>query len=130
VRIGWRATQLRTPANEVAFVPNSTMASAVITNYSLSGAGAIISIPVKVAASSDIENTEKVLTETAKQVTVRFKLPTDLEPQVSLTSDFTDPFLQFSLKVSVPRLADRAKVAEALRQEITKRYRQGDLKGP
>jgi small-conductance mechanosensitive channel len=130
VRIGWRATALRTPTNEVAFVPNSMMAGGVLTNYSLSGPGAAISITVKVNLSSDIEKVESTLVDTAKQVTERFKLASAQDAQVVLSSEFTDPFLQFSLKVSVPRLSDRDQVAAALRKEITMLYRQGDLKGP
>ncbi|HEV2380048.1 MAG TPA: mechanosensitive ion channel domain-containing protein [Terriglobia bacterium] len=130
VRIGWRATALRTATNEVAFVPNSMMAGGVLTNYSLAGPGAAVSMTVKVNASSDIEKVEASLAETAKQVTGQFKLASAQEPQVALTSEFTDPFLQFSLKVPVPRLSDRDQVAAALRKEITKLYRQGDLKGP
>ena len=130
VRIGWRATELRTPSNEVAFIPNSMMASGMITNYSLSGPGASVSIPVKVSSSSDPENVESILREAAKRVAQQLKLSSNLEPQVLLTSQFTDPFMQFSLKVPVQRLSDRDPVASALREEITAHYRQGDLKGP
>jgi small-conductance mechanosensitive channel len=130
VRIGWRATELRTPSKEVAFVPNSMMASGVLTNFSLSGPGAAVSVPVKVNASSEPEKVENILREAAKEVIGGFNLASNQEPEVSLISDFTDPFLQFSLKVPVPRLSDRDRVASALRKEITKRYRDGDLQGP
>jgi small-conductance mechanosensitive channel len=130
LRIGWRATQLRTPTNEVAFVPNSMMASTVLTNYSLSGPGAVVTIPVKVSSASDPEKVESTLIEAAKAVTQQLKLNANQDPQVSLASEFTDPFLQFSLKVPVPRLGDRDRVAMALRTEIMRRYRSGDLKGP
>lgn len=130
VRIGWRATELRTPSNEVAFVPNSTMASSVLVNYSLSGSGATVSMIVKVNSSSDSEQVERTLVEVAKKVAGQFNLPTSQEPQVTLTSDFTDPVLQFTVNVPVPQLSDRARVSAALRKEIAMRYRAGELKSP
>jgi small-conductance mechanosensitive channel len=130
VRIGWRATELRTPSNEVAFVPNSTMASSVLMNYSLSGSGATASTIVKVNPSSDSEQVESTLQEAAKKVAEQFKLPTSQPPQVTLTSDFTDPILQFTVNVPVPNLSDRAPVSAALRKEIAQRYRAGELKRP
>ncbi len=130
VRIGWRATELRTASNEVAFVPNSTMASSVLMNYSLSGSGATVSVTVKVNSSSDSDQVESTLLETARKVAGQFNLPANQEPQVTLTSDFTDPVLQFAVNVPVPQLSDRARVSAALRKEITKRYRAGELKSP
>jgi small-conductance mechanosensitive channel len=130
VRIGWRATEVQTPTNETAFIPNSTMASTILTNYSLKGSGAVVTIPVKLNVGIDIEKSEAVLLETAKDVFKQLKLPADPQPEVALTSDFTDPFIQLSLKAPVPRLADREVVANELRKAITARYRQGELKSP
>ena len=130
VRIGWRATELQTPTRDVLFVPNSTMASSVLLNYSLSGSGATVSITVKVNLSSDPEQVEKTLLEAAKKVSGQFNLSSSQPPQAIITSDFTDPFLQFALKVAVPRLSDRDSVTAELRKEILKRYRAGELKTP
>ena len=52
------------------------------------------------------------------------------EPEIALTSEFSDPFIQLSLKVPVPRLSDRERVSNALRKGIAVRYRQGELKLP
>jgi len=130
VRIGWRATEVQTPTRETAFVPNSVMASNILTNYSLSGPGAMVAVPVKLNAASDIERAEALLIEIAKGVTRQLHLPPEPPPEIAITSEFTDAFLQLSLKVPVPRLADRDGVARELRKEITARYRQGELKSP
>jgi small-conductance mechanosensitive channel len=106
------------------------MASTILTNYSLKGSGAVVTIPVKLNVGIDIEKSEAVLLETAKDVFKQLKLPADPQPEVALTSDFTDPFIQLSLKAPVPRLADREVVANELRKAITARYRQGELKSP
>jgi small-conductance mechanosensitive channel len=129
-RIGWRATELRTASNVVIFVPNSTMASSVLTNYSLSGSGATASVMVKVNPSSDSEKVESTLLEAAKKAGEQFNPPIVQNAQVTLASDFTDPFLQFALKVPVPHLSDRDLFAAALRKEIARLYRDGELKNP
>jgi len=129
-RIGWRATEMRTPSNEVIFVPNSTMASSVLMNYSLSGSGATAVVTVKVSAASDPEKVESTLREAAQKARGNSAQPAEQEPKVAITSDFTDPFLQFSLKVPVKTLSDRDRVSEALRKEIAQAYREGKLKSP
>ena len=130
MQIGWRATKLRTSANDIIFVPNSIMASSVLMNYSLSGSGAIVSMAVKVNSGSDPDQVERTLLEAAKISVGQFQPPTGLGPQVILNSDFTDPFLEFSVKVPVRSLEDRDRVSVALRKEIASRYHQGELKKP
>jgi small-conductance mechanosensitive channel len=130
MRIGWRATQLRTSADEIIFVPNSIMASSVLMNYSLSGSGAVVSMAVKVNSGSDPDQVERTLLEAAKTSVVQFHPPTGQDPQVILSSNFTDPFLEFSVKVPVRGFADRDRVSAALRKEIANRYRRGELKNP
>ena len=53
MHIGWRSTTMRTQSNNIVFVPNSTMAKAVITNYSLPELMVSVTIPVRVAYGSD-----------------------------------------------------------------------------
>ena len=74
VRIGWRATEVQTLTNDTAFIPNSVMASTILTNYSLSGLGDVVSIPVKLNAATDIEKAESLLIETAKKVAQHLRL--------------------------------------------------------
>lgn len=130
MRIGWRATELRTSSNEIIFVPNSIMASSVLVNYSLTGWGALVSMMVKVNSASDPDEVERTLLEAANASIGQFQPPLGHDPQVILSSDFSDPYLQFSIKVPVRTLADRDRVSIALRKEIVTRYRQGALKNP
>ncbi len=131
VRIGWRATELRTAGDEITLVPNSTMASANITNYSLPGLRASASVTVKVKPGGDIAEVEKILADTARSVATQFNgagaLP---NPEISFNSSFGDPFWQFSLKLPVEKASQRDAVAGALRKEIADRYREGKLQSP
>jgi small-conductance mechanosensitive channel len=131
LRIGWRATVLRTAEDEITFVPNSTMASANLTNYSLPELRSAVSVSVKVSASSDIDAVERKLMEIGQSVLQQFDgTAPGQKPQVSLTSDPSDPVLQFSLRFHVARFSERCAAEDALRKEIWKRYRSGELKGP
>ncbi len=130
VRIGWRATELQTPAKETAFIPNAMMASVALTNYSLQGLGSTVSIPVKLRATSDLEKMESVLAGVTKAVRGKLGFPAEPPPEITMTSDFTDPFLQLTLRVQAPKLSDREGLAAALRKEIMAAYRRGDLKSP
>lgn len=130
VRIGWRATELQTPTRETAFIPNAMMASMALTNFSLSGFGSSVSIPVKLTAATDIEKAEATLAQVAKDVRNQLNLPNEPPPDISISSDFTDAFLQLTLRVQTPKLSNREKLTAALRKEITEHYRLGDFKGP
>ncbi len=52
VGIGWRSTQLRTGANNMVVVPNSTLAKAIVTNYSMPETRVCLSIPISVSYAS------------------------------------------------------------------------------
>lgn len=131
VRIGWRATELRTGGDEVTLVPNSTMASANITNYSLPGLRATVSLTVKVKPAGDIELVERTLAETARGVAARFDgASAPANPDISFSSAFGEAFWQFSVKLPVEDASKRDAVASALRKEIADRYREGKLEQP
>jgi small-conductance mechanosensitive channel len=59
VRIGWRSTQLRTLTNTVVVMPNSTLAKAIITNYSMPEPRMSLVIPVSVAYGTDPPGSRK-----------------------------------------------------------------------
>jgi len=131
VRIGWRATELRTAGDEITLVPNSTMAGANITNYSLPGLRAMVSLTVKVKPTGDIAQVEKILADTARAAAAQVNgTSAALNPEITFNSAFGDPFWQFSVKLPVEEASKRDAVAGALRKEIAERYREGKLQGP
>lgn len=128
VRIGWRATEIRTAGDELTLVPNSTMASANITNYSLPGLQTRVSLSVKVSSSSDIGQVEKTLLEAAQNVARQFDGGSGgPAPELSFDSSLGDPVLRFTLKVPISDVTKRDAMATALRMEVASRYREGKL---
>ena len=131
VRIGWRATEVRTAPDEITMVPNSTMASANIINYSLPGLQSTASVSVKVNASSDIAQVERTLLDAAQKVSRQFDGATGgRAPELSFDSSLGDPVLHFTVKVPVAEASKRDAVATALRNEIASHYREGKLALP
>ena len=67
LRIGWRSTILRTLGNNYVVIPNSTLAKATITNYSVPETRMSYTLPVSVAYGTDPSRVEKVLLEAAHE---------------------------------------------------------------
>ena len=124
VRIGWRSTSLRTRPNNLIVVPNSTLAKAVITNFSLPDARMGFVLNVGVAYGTDPDRVEKVLLEVARGA-IEDKvegLLADPPPAARFIPGFGDSSLDFSLVVQLRDQADQFAVQSELRKRIAKRF--------
>lgn len=132
VRVGWRSTSLRTRANNLVVVPNSTLAKAVITNYTLPEPRTAFVLPVGVAYGTDPERVEKILLEVARQaIEEHFEgLLSEPEPAVRFNPGFGDSSLNFSLIVHLRQLSDQFLVQSELRKLIVKRFDQEGIQIP
>jgi small-conductance mechanosensitive channel len=124
VRIGWRSTTMRTQSNNIVFVPNSTMAKAVIINYSLPELRVSVSIPVHVSYGSDPGLVEKVLMDVSREAAQEglAGLLLNPPPSVCLNPGFGDSSLDFSLNLNVQRFEDQVPVQSELRKRILARF--------
>jgi small-conductance mechanosensitive channel len=124
VRIGWRSTTMRTQSNNIVFVPNSTMAKAVIINYSLPELRVSVSIPVHVSYGSDPSLVEKVLLDVSREAAQEglAGLLLNPPPSVCLNPGFGDSSLDFSLNLNVQRFEDQIPVQSELRKRILARF--------
>jgi small-conductance mechanosensitive channel len=124
IRIGWRSTTLRTQSNNIVFVPNSTMAKAVIINYSLPELRVSLSIPVRVSYGSDPRRVEKALLDVTREAAQEglAGLLLDPPPGVTLTPGFGDSSLDFTLNLNVRRFEDQVPVQSELRKRILARF--------
>lgn len=132
VRIGWRATSLRTLANNIIFVPNASMAKAVITNFSRPEDRMSLGIPVSVAYGTDPNRVERVLLEVANEA-ARDGLEGLLahpEPSVRFIPGFGASSLDFSLGVQVRSFVDQYLVQSELRKRIVERFAKEGIEMP
>ncbi len=67
VDIDWRSTIVRTVLGNTVIIPNATMASSIVTNYSLHRREIQIKIPVAVDYDSDLRQVERVTLEVARE---------------------------------------------------------------
>ena len=124
IHISWRSTTLRTQSNNIVFVPNSTLAKAVITNYSLPELRVSVGIPVHVTYGSDPSRVEMALLEVTREAT-REGLAGLLEnpaPSVFLSPGFGESSLDFSLSFNVRSFEDQVPVQSELRKRILARF--------
>ncbi len=124
IHIGWRSTMMRTQSNNIVFVPNSTMAKAVIINYSLPELRVSTSISVRVSYDSDPSQVEKALLDVTREAAQEglAGLLLNPPPSVCLNPGFGDSSLDFSLYLSVRRLEDQVTVQSELRKRILARF--------
>lgn len=124
VRVGWRSTLLRTGQNNMVVVPNSTLAKAIITNFSLPEERMWASVQVGVAYGTDARRVEKLLVEIARQSAQEgFEgLLSYPEPSAQLAPGFGDSTMNFSLNFQVRRWSDQVNVQSELRKRILERF--------
>jgi small-conductance mechanosensitive channel len=132
VRIGWRSTTLRTLSNNLVVVPNSTMAKAVITNYSEPEPRTSYSLQVSVAYHTDpkrVEDTLLGIVEEAAHDGVEGLL-TYPSANVRLMPGFGDSSLDFTLNVQLRQFTDQYLVQSELRKRIVKRFQEQGIEMP
>lgn len=61
--ITWRSTTLLTQSDNMTVIPNSKLATTIITNYSLPKRNLSISVPVGISYDSDLEKVERITLE-------------------------------------------------------------------
>ena len=132
LRIGWRSTILRTLGNNYVVIPNSTMAKAIITNYSLPYPQTSCTVPVSVEYGTDPDRVEKVLLEAANEAS-RDGLEGLLQSpaaSVSFIPGFGESSLNFSLNLNIRQLTDQYSVQSNMRKRIVKKFQVAGIKMP
>jgi small-conductance mechanosensitive channel len=131
-RIGWRSTSLRMLANNLVVIPNSTLAKAVITNYSMPIERMAYVLQVGVAYGTNPKLVETVLVEVAQQALSDGVegLLAEPEPFARFTPGFGDSSLDFSLIVQVRQFRDQYHVQSELRKRIVERFQKEGIEFP
>ncbi len=118
-----RNTTIRTfPERNRVLVPNSILASTVVTNYSLPHRRLLITLPIGVSYDSDLEQVERVTLEVAREVVSEVEGGlTDEEPFVRY-EEFSDFSINFLLRVPVSQFTDQFLIRHELVKRIHRRY--------
>jgi small-conductance mechanosensitive channel len=130
-QMSWRSTRIRTVPNNTIIVPNSKLASTVITNYSLPEPRLALWIPIGVSYSSDPEQVEQVLLEEAMAAAEGVPgLVSDPAPFVRFMPGFGDSSLNFTLICRITTYVDQYLVQHELRKRIFARFRKEGIQIP
>ncbi len=132
LRVGWRSTSIQSLEKNLVVVPNSTLAKAVVTNFSHPERQMLLSIEVGVAYGTDPRWVGQVLKEVAEQA-VRGQvagLALDADPQIRFMPGFGDSSLNFTLMVEILDFAQQFSVQTELRMRIVERFQKEGIEFP
>jgi small-conductance mechanosensitive channel len=97
--IGWRSATLKMLNNNIVIVPNTKLAEAIVTNFSLQEREFAVRTTLGVGYDSDLEQVERVTIEVARDVVKRVEgAVKDFEPLVRFAS-FGDSAITFHVIV-------------------------------
>lgn len=126
--ISWRNTSIRTINNTIIIVPNSTIASSVLVNYSIPTKDFDIFIPVGVSYNSDLEKVESVTIEVAKKTLEALTIL--IEEPIIRYNAFADSSINFNVILRVREYADQGMIKHTFIKSLQKRYQQEGIEIP
>lgn len=128
--IGWRTTVIRRLNNNLVVVPNSKMASSIITNSTLPLPEMGLPLQVGVSYDSDLEHVERVCIAVATEVqtTIEGAIP-DFEPFVRFHT-FADSSVNFSVVLRVQTMVDQYLVKHEFYKRLHARLRAEGIEIP
>ncbi len=132
LRVGWRSTSIQSLMKNLVVVPNSTLAKAVITNFSHPQPQMILPIEVGVAYGTNPRLVSQVLKEVMEEA-VRDRvagLTLDADPQIRFMPGFGNSSLNFTVMVEILDFAQQFHVQTELRMRIVERFQKEGIEFP
>ena len=128
--ITWRYTTIISLQNNTIIVPNSKLASAIVTDFNIPGEVISTSIEVGVSYDSDLEKVEKVTTEVAREVLKETGMGVpEFEPSVTYKK-FGDSSITFDVDFHVKKFVDQYTVKHEFIKRLHRRYREEGIDIP
>ena len=120
--ISWRSTKLRSRFNNLIIIPNSMMSENMITNYSRPAQAMNVIVTGGVSYSSDLQQVEEILIETAQKVVVDSEHAiTETDPRCGF-SVFGDSNIDFWVFLQATDRAGSFQLKSQLIKEIHARF--------
>lgn len=129
-KIGWRSTHIRLYANSIAVLPNTKVASSIITNYDFPESDVSVSVTACASYNSDLKHVEQVVLEVAFliQNTLPFASK-HMAPSMSFT-DFGDSAIQFNVVLRAQRITDSGAMKHEFIKALHARFHQEGISIP
>lgn len=128
--ITWRNTTIRMLRNNLIIVPNTKIASAIITNYSLPEKAMSVLVPVGVAYDSDLEKVEDVSREVARQIVKEHEggYP-EFDPLIRFHT-FNDFSIDFNVIMRTREFVDQYALTHEFVKALKKRFDEEGIEIP
>ncbi|MCS7035467.1 MAG: mechanosensitive ion channel family protein [Saprospiraceae bacterium] len=125
IDITWRYTSVQMISNQMVIIPNSRLASAIVTNTNLPTKEITARLDLGVHYNSDLEHVERVSVETTVAVLREYLNDPTAEPNARVRyRGFGDSSITFSILFPVPTVGDQIPVTHRLVKALHKRYAQ------
>ncbi|MBD3218337.1 MAG: mechanosensitive ion channel [candidate division Zixibacteria bacterium] len=129
--VKWRNTTIRSlRSTRVYIVPNSKVASSIVTNYSMPRKHIWIRIYVGVHYESDLDQVEKVAMEVATEVTKGFYPKDFVFKPVVRFKEFGDSAISFSARLPIRQYIDQYKIRSEFIKRLHKRFNEEKIEIP
>lgn len=126
-----RSTTIRAfPDNNRIIVPNSTMTSAIVINYSLPVESLWLSLEVGVSYASDLDHVERVTLEVAADVMGTVEGGMSEHQPVFRYQQFADSSITFRLRMFVKKFEDQFLIQHEFIKRLHRRYSEESIEIP
>ena len=126
-----RNTTIRTFPNEnLVVVPNSVLASTIVTNYNLPRKKLWITVPVGVAYDCDLAEVERISIEVGDQTLAQVQDGTASEPTQVRYRAFGDSSIDFDVLLSVTAFTNQFLVRHEFIKRLHSRFREEGIEIP
>jgi len=128
--IGWRSTKIKELPNNMIVIPNSKLASCIVTNYYLPEKEMACLVQVGVSYKSDLEKVERVTIDVANKILKKVQggVP-KFEPFIRYHT-FSDFSINFTVILRVKEYVDKYLLTHEFIKELHKRYRKEGIEIP
>lgn len=118
--ITWRSTTLLTQSDNMTVIPNSKLATNIITNYSLPKRNLSISIPVGVGYDSDLEKVERITLEIGETLMKENGIE---EKPVFRYKEFGNSSINFTLSMDINEFSQQYVLRHEFIKRLYKRFK-------
>ncbi|MDI6641749.1 MAG: mechanosensitive ion channel family protein [Elusimicrobiota bacterium] len=130
VDITWRNTTIRALPNNIIVIPNSKLASAIITNYYLPEKEMAVLVQVGVSYDSDLAKVEKVTIEVAKETMREVQGGVaEFEPFIRYHT-FADFSINFTVILRAKEFVDQYLIKHEFVKRLHQRYKDEGIEIP
>jgi small-conductance mechanosensitive channel len=129
-KIGWRSTHIRLFANNVAVIPNSKIASSMITNFDFPESDTAITIPVSTAYESDLKKVEQVVLEVAFLIQNTLPFASKQQPPAMAYTEFGNFAVHFNVVLRAQRITDASAIKHEFIKALHARFQQEGISIP